>query len=159
MKDMKNQNGFTIMELIFCIAVVGLLTVSLLSSSASILSGSSQMSGAAAARAIQGAINDRVSANKITGTTPVVPTTLDTVSLGGDTPSAICATGEALADTTNTCFYDLFGVNFLPLGWVKTADTTYQYTYSGGWQNYEYIADETSGYGTFTCVSSSDGSC
>lgn len=159
MRKTENQNGFTVLELLLCIVAIGFLSAAILPDWGDLITGSSQMSGEAAARAIQGAINDRVSANKITGATPVVPTVLDSVPLGGDTTSAICMMGVASADATNTCFYDIFGVNFLPVGWVKVADTTYQYTYNGGWQNYEYVADETNGYGTFTCTSSSDGSC
>lgn len=150
------------MELIVCITVIGLLTAVLVPTWESILASGSDLGCDAVARAIQDGINARVSANKIMGVTPVVPESLDGVVSEGDDVIE-CRTGEGNPGTTNTCFYDILDANFSPVGWTKTGENAYQYTY-GGWKNFEYAAVDADGdgdadYGTFTCVDSSDGSC
>lgn len=156
MRSTQNSSGFTLIEMILVSCVVMTMAFFAVPSFSTILSDSSVSSASNAARSIQSAINDQVQANRISGVSPRVPTTLDAVT--GRRSGEDCTVASGTAERTgNTCFYDLF-TDYWPKGWSKTSSTTYVYTLNDGETlTYTYTADEGNGYGTFICTGASSG--
>lgn len=131
---LKNESGFTLVELILTIAILGLLAAALTPSFGNLLASSQDTGGKGTAGAIQSAINTKYAENVANNTTPFYPTTLDTVPSGsvceGTTP---CFEGVAQPITNGQ--------------WHKSSDTVYQYVTSSVTQTYTY--DTVSGL--FAC--------
>lgn len=138
MKQLKQQRGFTVLEVILAVVIGGFLMFCIMPSFASILTDSTKRSGDAVVRTVQTAVNAQVSANKIMGVTPVVPMVLDAVV--GTTAGKACT-------TTVPCFTNILPEVILPSGWKKLSSTN-SYSYNG--TTYRYVRNSTKGYGCFT---------
>lgn len=147
--NVKNQSGFTLVELILVVAIIGMLTAAIAPSFTTLLADSGETSGKGTAGAIQSAINTTVAQNIVAGATTILPASLDGVSAG-----AACSSTAALSNT-NTCFYQ---VTKTPVSsnWTKgTTANTYTYTFTGGSLTFTYAADTTNNTATFRCTSAS----
>lgn len=134
-----NPSGFTLIELILVIAILGILTLAVSPSFTTLLSSSSRTGGLGTAGKIQSAINIKYSENVANNTTPFWPAVLD-----GSANGAACS-------TATPCF-DGVTQSVTSGGWSKTNSTTYRYSNLGVTQIYSYDTTD----GTFEC---SGGSC
>lgn len=133
-----DSSGFTLVELILTIAILGVLAVSFAPSFTNLLSSSSQKGGRGTGGKIQSAINIKYTENVANNTTPFWPAVLDGAS-------------NAACSVSNPCF----GSVLQPItsgGWSRSGDTTYVYSNAGVTQTYTYDPVD----GTFECTG---GSC
>lgn len=136
---MKNQQGFTLIEMILCITILGILAVSVAPSFATILVKSSELGGRGAAGAIQSAIWTKYAENLMGNVTPAIPYPLDTATAG------ICY------DSTN-CFNSII-TGFVSENWRRGSAITYYYKASG--LEWQYTYDQNTG--EFRCSSAPSG--
>lgn len=141
-KTMKNQKGFTLIELILTISILGLLAVSVAPAFSNITQNSAKIGGQGTAAAVQSAINtnygENLLNNAVQATGTFWPIALDASSLGA-------------CSTSNPCF-DVVAQPVTTSHWTKTTKYEYQYQTGGVTQVYTY--DPMTG--TFLCKS---GSC
>lgn len=130
-----NQNGFTLVELILVVAILGLLAAAVAPSFSNLLAKSAETTGKGTAGAIQSGINTKYAENVANNVTPSWPTQLDSAANGACTSS-------------NSCFSDVVQ-SLSSESWSKTGTTTYQYNAQGAIQLYSYDTVK----GTFTCTS------
>lgn len=134
MRYLQRQAGFTLVELILVIAILGILAVSVAPTFSNLLANSATTGGRGAAGKIQSAINMQYSERALNNTTPFWVAVLD-------------AAGNGVCSTANPCF----GGVVQPItsgGWSRTNATTYQYSNSGISQTFTY--DPATG--RFTCT-------
>jgi prepilin-type N-terminal cleavage/methylation domain-containing protein len=134
---MNNQKGFTLVELILCVAILGMMTAAIAPSFGNLLATSTGVSGKGTAGAIQSAINTQMGTNLLNGLATIWPTSLETVATNG--------TCSALA---NGCFDAVSSQPIRDAAWSKSG-ATYTYTKNSVTQVYQY----TSGTGQLTCTS------
>lgn len=133
-----NQSGFTLIELILVIAILGILAVAVAPSFTNLLTSASTTGGLGTAGAIQSGINTMYAENVASNTTPFWVATLDSASNG------VCS-------TSNPCFSNV--VQPITSGsWARVSNTQYTYDNAGVSQTYTY----DSATGTFQC---SSGTC
>lgn len=129
----KNQKGFTLIELILAIAILGILAVSVGPAFGNLIQNSSKTGGLGTAEAIQSAINTKYSENlfnnALTSSGTFWPDQLDNAAVGQ-------------CGSANPCF-DLVAQPVTHYFWSKTG--TYEYTYVSGGVNQVYTYDTTSG--------------
>jgi prepilin-type N-terminal cleavage/methylation domain-containing protein len=134
MKKLNNQSGFTLIELILVIAILGILAVAVAPSFTNLLTNASTTGGRGTAGAIQSGINTAYAERVASNTTPFWVATLS---------------GNAGAcSTTNPCFGNV--VQPITSGnWtVTTAGTVFTYSNAGVSQTWTY----TPATGTLTCT-------
>lgn len=134
-----NSDGFTLVELVLVMAVLGILAVSVSPSFTTLLNSSSQTGGRGTAGKIQSAINIKYSENVANNTMPFWPATLDNAANG-----TICS-------TATPCFGGVVQ-NVTSGGWRKASNAIYLYSNASVSQVYTYDSSE----GTFECTG---GSC
>lgn len=128
-----NQTGFTLIELILVIAVLGILAVAVAPNFTNLLTNASTTGGLGAAAKIQSGINTAYSENVLNNTTPFWPATLDASSNGACTVANPCFGGVVMPITGN--------------GWSKNSDTEYVYSHAGVSQTFTYTPVD----GLFIC--------
>lgn len=119
-----NQAGFTLVELILVIAILGILAVAVAPSFTNLLSSASTTGGRGTAGAVQSGINTKYAENVANNTSPFWPATLD-------------SSANAACSTANPCF----GTVVQPItsgGWTRTSNTVYNYSNAGISQTYTY---------------------
>lgn len=121
---MKNESGFTLIELILVIAILGILAAAVAPSFGNLLSSAATTGGRGTAGAIQSAINTKYAEAAAAGN-PAWPTVLDSVAASG------------ACDTTNLCFGDV-AQPIVSNSWTKDSDTQYTYSEGGVTQVYTY---------------------
>jgi len=132
-----NQKGFTLVELILCVAILGMMTAAIAPSFGNLLAKSTAVSGKGTAGAIQSSINTRMSENLLDGLATVWPTALETV-----------ATNGACSALANGCFDAVSLQPIRDAAWSKSG-ATYTYTKNSVTQVYSY----NSVTGQLTCSS------
>lgn len=134
---MKNNKGFTLIELVLVITILGILAVSALPSFINISTQAEQASRDGVVGAVRAGVALSRANNLVTvGPPGVYPATLDGAS------SAACG-------TTNMCFSTVLTQGVADASWAKTSGTTY--TFNDGTNTITYTY--TPATGTFTCTS------
>lgn len=128
----KNQKGFTLIELILVIAILGILAVAVAPSFTNIITNASTTGGQGTAAAIQSGINTYYAEQTAAGT-PGWPATLD-------------GANNAACSTANPCF-DTVVQEVTSGNWTRVSDTSYTYSNAGVSQTYTYDPAD----GTFVC--------
>lgn len=134
MRYFNQQTGFTLIELILVIAILGILSVSVAPTFSNLLTNAATTGGQGAAGKIQSAINIQYSERAINNTTPFWIATLDGAANGACTVANPCF-GNAVQPITSG-------------GWSRLSDTGYEYSNSGITQTFTY--DPATG--KFTCT-------
>lgn len=124
MRYIKHQTGFTLIELILVIAILGILSIAVAPSFSNLLTNAATTGGAGAASKIQSAINLQYSERALNNTTPFWIATLDGAANGACTTANPCF-GNAVQPITSG-------------GWSRTNDTTYEYSNAGVNQTFTY---------------------
>jgi prepilin-type N-terminal cleavage/methylation domain-containing protein len=133
-RTVSNQSGFTLIELILVIAILGILAVAVAPSFTNLLTNASTTGGLGTAGAIQSGINTMYAENVAANTTPFWVTTLDSASNGA-------------CSTSNPCFGNV--VQPITSGsWTRVSDTEYAYENAGVSQTHTYDPST----GTFQCT-------
>lgn len=133
-RTLKNEAGFTLIELILVIAILGILAVAVAPSFTNLLSSASTTGGRGTGGAIQSGINTVYSENVLNDVTPAWPATLDSAS-------------NAECSTSNPCFGGVVQ-EITGGGWTRSSDTEYAYSNAGVSQTWTY--DTTTG--KFSCT-------
>ena len=114
-KNSRRQKGFTMIELILVITVLGILAVMALPSFYDVSSSAKTSARDGVIGAVKGGIN-MYRANALTnGTTPVVPATLDAASAGP-------------CSTTNTCFSSVLQDAITSANWCAAGSGVYRWS-------------------------------
>ena len=121
---LKNQSGFTLIELILVIAILGILAAAVAPSFGNLLSSASTTGGLGTAGAIQSAINTSYAQAAAAGN-PAWPATLDGAAAG------------QTCDSGAQCFSSV-AQPVVSTSWTKVDDTHYTYSEGGVTQNYVY---------------------
>lgn len=121
-----NSSGFTLVELILVIAILGMLAVSVAPSFSNLLTSSTTTGGKATAGAIQSAINTRFTQNVLNNVTPFWPSSFDSVP-----DNTVCS-------TTQVCFGGITAHGITSSKWRKINGNNYDYLDMGITQNYIY---------------------
>lgn len=118
-----NNKGFTLIELILVITVLGILAISALPTFYDVSSNAKQSSR----DGIVGAINSGIALFKsdalVNGTAPLIPTDLDLIVPGG---------ANVLCDIVNPCFDDVVTGGIDDARWEKSAALTYEWRENPG---------------------------
>lgn len=146
-----NQAGFTLIELILVVAIIGMLTAAIAPSFTTLLADTSEASAKGLGGQIQSAINIRFAEN-LAGGTSTSPGAFD---LDGLASGSTCS-------TTNTCFDNVSSVAMTSSSWRKASgsasatDTdTYTYAAPSGAGNLTFTyTPGTANAGTFICTGS-----
>lgn len=137
-RTIHNQAGFTLVELILVIAIMGILGAAIAANFSNLLTNASTTGGLGTAGEIQSAINIRYSENVSNNVQPFWPTVLDN-------------SGAGVCTSTHACF-DVVVKPVAGGGWSETSPTTYQFNYGGVSQTFTYNPTT----GNFYCTA---GSC
>lgn len=129
-----NQAGFTLVELILVIAILGILAVAVAPSFTNLLSSASTTGGRGTGGAIQSGINTKYAENVANNTSPAWPATLDAAS-------------NAACSTSNPCFGSVVQA-ITSGGWTRVSDTSYTYSNAGVSQTWTYAPTT----GKFSCT-------
>lgn len=140
MKTIQNAKGFTLVELILCIAIVGMLTAAIAPSFGSLMANSAKTSVKGTVGAIQSAINVKMGENLLNGSSELWPTTLD--DDGGAV--GVCS--------SRGCFAEVLSQPLTAPGWYKTSEGSYSYDANGIYATINYNA----GTGQLTCTGCDD---
>lgn len=133
MKQLNNQKGFTLIELIMVITILGILAVAAAPSFIDLTSQATSATVSGVAAAVQDGINMTYAQNAANGSA-AFPT-----SLGSETDGNTC-------DTTG-CFGSVLQQPITDANWTRTNATTY--SYSDGTNSYSCTYNTTTG--VFTC--------
>lgn len=133
MKKVNNESGFTLIELILVIAILGILAVAAAPTFTNLLTNTSRTGGAGTGGAIQSGINVSYSESVAAGAA-AWPTTLDGAS-------------NAACSVSNPCFGTVIQPPIVSSAWTRTSDTVYTYSANGITQTWTY----TPGTGAFVC--------
>lgn len=134
MKKLNNQSGFTLIELILVIAILGILAVAVAPSFTNLLTSASTTGGRGTAGAIQSGINTQYAERVANNTTPFWVATLDGAANGACSTANPCFGTVAQAVTSSS--------------WTRVSDTEYTYSNAGVDQTWTY----TPATGTLTCT-------
>lgn len=136
-KTINNQKGFTLVELILCVAILGMMTAAIAPSFGNLLANSTAISGRGTAGAIQSGINTEMGENLLAGLATIWPTSLETV-----------ATNGACNTLPNGCFDAVSSQPIRDAAWSKSG-AIYTYTKNSVTQVYTY----TPATGQLACTS------
>ena len=130
-----NQKGFTLVELVLVITVLGILAVAALPQFISVRGSALTASRAGTVGAIRTGISNLFAAEQVKTTPAAGPAALDAAAAGACT-------------TANGCFGNVLGTPVSDVNWVKTA-TGYTYTDGTLSCDYVYTASTASVIGSF----------
>lgn len=151
--NMKNESGFTLIELILVIAIIGMLTAAIAPSFTTLLADSGEASAKGTAGAIQSSINTAIAQNIVAGY-PGTGNTSSPVNIS----AAIDSASSGVCSSTNFCFSS---VSSTPVSgnWRKTSATTYRFYVNPNdtttnYLTYTYAPNTNGNSATFLCTSS-----
>lgn len=135
MKQLKNKKGFTLIELVLVITILGILAVAALPQFIDVSTSAAQ----AARDGVVGAVRDGIALSRandlVTNGPPgAYPAALDAVDASG---------GAATCSATNTCFNDILENPITDDNWAKASATTY--TYNDGTATVTFTYDAAAG--------------
>ena len=127
-----NQAGFTLIELILVVAIIGMLTAAIAPSFTTILADAGEASAKGIAGDVQSSINTIIAQNMAAGCTSSLGSgcaTTGAVDISGNLDAA----GTGLCSTlASGCFSRVITSGVTNSSWSKTSATVYRYTVNGG---------------------------
>lgn len=131
---MRNRKGFTLIELILVIAILGILAISALPRFLDVSTEARHASRDGVVGAVRAGIALYRANDMIT-----------TGSKIGNYPTAMDSASTAVCDASNLCFTTVLANGINDINWAKTSDTTYTYNDGTTITTYTYNAEN----GTF----------